>query len=287
MQKLADAARVLQQAVFVSIIVFLLGVISLLTSYHARLPSSEPTFLSEILRDLGIVLCSIGLISVLYEMLIRRQLLSDYNNALQEILDPDTRKLGVRALFRDRDDKTNRGRSLDALLRRTRKEMLCLGLGFYQFLPEKRDLLLTKIREGCSFRFLIFDPESRNATALDESLGYGNGSLIKFLIAQQGYFIEFINALIDEGLAARFEVRKYDAVPTFGALAVDRSLSDGYLIVELFGAHVEGSVCPGLELVPKESAWYAFYERQMSELWRTARPLVTGKDDPARVRALT
>ena len=280
MRKLANAARVLQQAVFISIIVFLIGVILLLISYQMRQPSSEATFLSEILRDLGIVLCSIGFISLLYEMLIRRQLLADYNNALQDILDPDTRKLGVRALFRDRDDKTLRGRSLDALLRSTRKEMLCLGLGFYQLIPEKRDLLLTKIREGCSFRFLIFDPTSKNAAALDESLGYGNGSLIKFLGAQQGYFIEFMKALADEGLDGRFQVRPMRQVPTFGALAVDSSVPEGYLIVELYGAHVEGSVCPGIELVPRESAWYAFYDRQIAELWKVGQPLA-----PAETKA--
>jgi len=280
MRKLANAARVLQQAVFISIIVFLIGVILLLISYQMRQPSSEATFLSEILRDLGIVLCSIGFISLLYEMLIRRQLIADYNNALQDILDPDTRKLGVRALFRDRDDKTLRGRSLDALLRSTRKEMLCLGLGFYQLIPEKRDLLLTKIREGCSFRFLIFDPTSKNAAALDESFGYGNGSLIKFLGAQQGYFIEFMKALTDEGLDGRFQVRTYEAVPTFGALAVDSSVPEGYLIVELYGAHVEGSVCPGIELVPRESAWYAFYDRQIAELWKVGQPLA-----PAETKA--
>lgn len=279
MRKLANAARVLQQAVFISIIVFLIGVILLLISYQMRQPS-EATFLSEILRDLGIILCSIGFISLLYEMLIRRQLLADYNNALQDILDPDTRKLGIRALFRDRDDKTLRGRSLDALLRSTRKEMLCLGLGFYQLIPEKRDLLLTKIREGCSFRFLIFDPTSKNAAALDESLGYGNGSLIKFLGAQQAYFIEFMKVLADEGLDGRFQVRTYEAVPTFGALAVDSGVPEGYLIVELYGAHVEGSVCPGIELVPRESAWYAFYDRQIAELWKVGQPLA-----PAETKA--
>lgn len=279
MRKFADKTLVLHYAVFVSIIVFLIGVILLMISYELRQPSSHPTFLSEILRDLGIVLCSIGLISLLYEVLIRRQLISDYNNALQDILDPDAKKLGVRALFRDREDKTARGRSLDALLRATRKEMLCLGLGFYQFLPEKRDLLLTKIREGCSFGFLIFDPKCRNAAALDESLGYGNESLLNFLHAQQAYFIEFMSALAHEGLEGRLQVKTYDAVPTFGAIALDRSAPEGYLIVELYGAQVEGAICPGMELVPKGSAWYAFYDRQISEFWRVGRPLVTASKE--------
>jgi len=280
MRKLAEAARVLHYAVFVSIIVFLIGVILLLTSHQIREPSTPPTLLSETLRDLGIVLCSIGLVSLLYEMLIRRQLLVDYNNVLQDILDPDTKKLGIRALFRDRDDKTTRGRSLDTLLRASRKDMLCFGLGFYQILPEKRDLLLAKLREGCTFEFLIFNPKSKNAAALDESLGYSNGSLISFLNVQQDYFIEFMSTLTGQGLDKQFQVKTYDAVPTFGALAVDRSSPEGCLIVELYGAGVEGSVCPGMELIPKGSAWYAFYDRQITELWRDAQPLVSAAGAP-------
>jgi hypothetical protein len=274
MSRPSSVTHVLHFAVFVSIIAFLAGVIFLLISYQFREPSGPPTLLSEVLRDLGIVLCSIGLISSLYEFLIRRQLLDDYNTALQTILDPDTKKLGVRALFRDRDDKSNRGRSLDALLRATRHEMLCYGLGCYQFLPEKQNLLLAKIKDGCCFEFLIFNPESRHATALDESLGYGNGTLINFLHAQQRFFIEFMKTLDAEGLKGKFAVRVYDAVPTFGGLAVDRSMPTGSLIVELYGTHVEGSVCPGMELLPGNSDWYAFYDRQIVQLWETSPPLV-------------
>jgi hypothetical protein len=274
MPKPSSVTRVFHFAVFASIIAFLTGVIFLLVSYQLREPLNPPTLLSDVLRDLGIVLCSIGLISSLYEFLIRRQLLEDYNTTLQNILDPDTKKLGVRALFRDRDDKSNRGRSLDALLRATRKEMRCLGLGCYQFLPEKRDLLLAKIREGCSFAFLIFNPQSRHATALDESLGYGSGTLINFLEAQQRYFIEFMRTLVAEGLIGKFEVRLYDAVPTFGSLSIDSGTPTGYLIVELYGTRVEGSVCPGMELLPGESDWYSFYDRQIAQLWNTSPRLV-------------
>lgn len=274
MTQRSDAPRVFHYAVFVSIIAFLLGTIVLLVSYHNLNPPNPPTLITEVLRDLGIVLCSIGLISLLYEMLIRQQLLADYNAALQAILDPDTRKLGVRALFRDRDDKSARGRSLDAVLRVTRRELLCFGLGCYQFLPEKREVLLSKVREGCSFRFLIFNPASKHATSLDESLGYGSGTLINFLHAQQSYFVEFMNTIEAEALSDKVEVRMYDVVPTFGALVVDRSGPAGYLIVELYGRRVEGSVCPGMELIPQGSDWYLFYDRQIAELWRTGKPLV-------------
>src|ERR1051326_421054 len=244
MARPVKAWRLIQSAIFLSIISFLIGVVLLQASYQSQ-SAKPPTLLADVLRDLGVVLCSIGLISLLYEILIRLQLLADYNDVLQKLLDPDTKKLGIRALFRDREDKSTRGRSLDALLRSTRKEMLCLGLGFYQFLPEKSDLLLAKIREGCSFRFLMFNPDSKHSAALDLSLGHGTESLINFLRAQRNYFIEFAGLLEKEGLAHGLQVKTYDLVPTFGALAVDGKEPDGFLVVELYGVGVEGSVCPG------------------------------------------
>jgi hypothetical protein len=280
MQQLAAIGRVLRDAIFLSIIVFLVGFIFLLWSHDSGTASTRP-LMYEVARDFGIVLCSIGLISILYELLIRRLLIADYNNALRELIDPDTKKLGVSALFRDREDKTMRARSIDALLRAMRKEMICIGLGFYQFLPEKRDLLLAKLKEGCSFRFLIFDTESKNAAALDESLGDGDGSLLTFLRAQRSYFDDFIGRLPSYGIAeSNFQVRLYDSVPTFGALQLDPAQPGGRMIIEFYGHRVEGAVCPGAE-VTEGSSWYTFYDRQMAALWGDGKVLSVARPAPA------
>ena len=96
--------------VFLSIILVLLGAISILISYIVRGSAGEANLTSEILRDFGILLASIGIISTLYETLIRRQLLADYNDMLREIVNPVAQRLGVFALFRDRHDKASSGR---------------------------------------------------------------------------------------------------------------------------------------------------------------------------------
>ena len=183
----SNLARVLRSAVPVSLLVLALGVIMLLVDHIILLerPESERGVLVQMLREFGLILCSIGLISVLYELLIRKQLMEDYNQILTGILNPDASRLGVKALFLDRDDRANRGRALDSLLRSTKEEMFCMGLGFYQFLPDRRLELISRVREGCRFRFLIFDVNSPTAQTLDSSLGYGNGTLLAFLKAQR------------------------------------------------------------------------------------------------------
>lgn len=271
-----DPTRLLRSAAFASIVVLLIGIILLLVDDILLLDQflTEQSVSAQMLRELGLILCSIGIISILYETLIRRQLIKDYNAALVDILDPDSRRLGIGGIFLDRDDKVSRGRALDVLLRSARQEMFCFGLGFYEFLPERRDLLRAKLRDGCVFRFLMFDAESEAACALDQSLGLGNGSLIAFLQAQRRYFADLQSQLARDGVPpGRFQVRLYQSVPVFGGLCLDPGLPNCRMFVELYGSHVEGSTCPGLELFPKDNGWHNFYVRQMMELWDEAKPL--------------
>jgi hypothetical protein len=54
---------------------------------------------------------------------------------------------------------------------------------------------------------------------------------------------------------------------------IDPSSTDRRLVVELYGFGVEGTVCPGMELVSQEGDWYSFYERQMEARWQAGRAL--------------
>lgn len=120
--------KILLRAVFVSMFLLLIGAMLITLSelfitarragcYGAAFVTnvfecaSVPITLLEMLfREFGVAFCSIGLISLLYEMLIRKQLIDDYGNKLTEIVNPDTRKFGVISLFENRDDKTRRRR---------------------------------------------------------------------------------------------------------------------------------------------------------------------------------
>lgn len=132
--------------------------------------------LPVLLRDIGVVLFSIGLISAAYELLIRQQLLEDLAGAVRAVLEPDNRRLGIVGLYRSRDEKSRGEHGVDDLISATRADMFCVGLGLLAFVPERQARLIERINDGCHFRFLMFDPESDAATVLDRSLGDGSGS---------------------------------------------------------------------------------------------------------------
>jgi hypothetical protein len=247
-----------------------------------------PISLKEmLLREFGIVLCSIGLISLLYEVVIRSQLIEDYSEKLTELINPDTRKFGVISLFEDRTDKTKRHRSLAEVLGSAKQKIMCFGLNNHSILAD-RDLILRKMRDGCSFQFLIFDPDSATDEGrialelLDKSLAQSSGSLKKVIEAREDDYREVIEYFRSKGLVEdRFEVRTYNVIPTFGAIQID----DSRLIIELFGYKKNGLVCPGMELVKKgsrwqgqeieefDSRWYDFYDQQIATLWQHGKKL--------------
>lgn len=262
--------RALERATFLSIVCILLGVVALLVSFSGQ----EHHILSILTRDIGVLLMSLGLISALYETLIRRQLLQDLLDEVRIVLDPDTRRLGVEALYRGRDEKGNRGRSIDNLISETRHEMFCLGLGLLAFVPERQALLIERMQQGCRFKFLIFNTESDAAAILDLSLGYGNGNLLDFIRSQARFVLDFQKRLITLGLADRFEARVYDVVPTFGMIELDRGQKTCRLVVELYGYNAEGSVCPGFSLIDADEGWSSFFRERADHIWKNSKPLL-------------
>jgi uncharacterized protein DUF5919 len=263
--------RAVERAIFLTLITLLAGVGFLLGSYAPSVQTNVN--LAPLFREVGIILVSIGLISGVYELLIRQQMVQDMTGMMKQLLDPDSKRLGIAALYQTRDDKIERGQGLEELIRSTQREMLCLGLGLLAFVPERKSLLRARMEQGCRFRFLLFDAESANASALDVSLGSGDGNLIGFIRTQTKYVREFQKELQEAQLLPQFEVRLYHAVPTFGMVEVDPKTLNNRMVIELYGFKAEGSVCPGASLIETDAGWCAFYRQRAELLWSTAKPL--------------
>ena len=274
MQNTGKRYSVIRDAKFVSIIIFLLGFILILVSYLTQAKPGE--FLRDIPKDFGSVLCSIGVVSLVYELLIRRQLINDYHDELSSILNPDARALGLNAIFANRSEKMRRGYLLEPLIRSAQNELICVGLSLYQVL-EHRDLIRRKAIAGCAFHFVIFDFNCDSLVILDRSLGRGYGRLPTYIGDPTYRFQELLSEISALGIPEdRFSVRLYDFVPTFGMIALDRNQAVGRIIVELNGVGVEGAVCPGFELVRISDGWFDFFSSQIDlfiGLGRSLQPL--------------
>jgi hypothetical protein len=296
-------ARVLARAIYISLFLLVTGALLVLASELIISHRTEaagcktgtitasveyncvhaPVYLGEmVLREFGIVICSIGLISLLYELIIRTQLIEDYSEKLTEVINPDTRKFGITNLYEDRNDKTLRHKSPGDLINSAHRKILCFGLINHSILAQ-RNLILEKLNQGCSFQFLLFDPQHEDALEiLDDSLSQGPNSLKNLIEVRGRELTGIIKYFRSNGISKeKLEIRTYAIVPTFGAIQVD----DERLLIELHGYNKSGLECPGLEIIKKGSQWkgqmieesdsklYQFYDRQIADIWNSATAL--------------
>ena len=242
-----------------------LGLLGLLVIALSQWQLPEHHWVREFSTEIGIAAASGGIVGFVYEHLIRRDLLDQVRAQLRAIVDADAQRFGVAAIFDSRTDKASRV-VLRELLGTAERELLLFGIGLAPIVTEHADELERAAQRGCQIKLLLFDVASGAATLLEDSLG--KGDLIDNLRGSFG------SAVALEQKAQRpgsIEVRLYDVVPTFGAVAIDRENSDGRLFVELNCFRSSGDQCPGLELRKVPGGIFHNYNRQITTLWDSAR----------------
>jgi hypothetical protein len=108
-------------------------------------------------------------------------------------------------------------------------------------------------------------------------LSLGAGDLIENLKGSFGSVLAFGDK---HGAGAKVEVRLFDIVPTFGAVAIDRDEADGTLFIELNCYSSSGDQCPGFKLENKPNGLFYTYDRQITALWKQALPAASVADTP-------
>ena len=250
----------------VSVVVLAIGV-ALLVSVHER-----DRFWDDVGRDFGITLCSIGILSIVYEAFIRKQLIADVERALPAIVNPDASRLGITSIFGTRSE---RRMPLAELLRSAQRDVLLYGLALYNFAFENRDIVRELVvMKHCKVRVLLFDVESPYGAAMEASLGT-LGALLAVTNQTTEAFRKLQDEMRQQGIGPElFEVRVYQTVPTFGMIALDAGERYGRIFVEWNGVDVEGQQCPGLELRHSTSAPFLFFTKQVETVWAKGVTLV-------------
>lgn len=243
----------------------LLGLAGLITIGVAQRALPDQAWLRGFMIEIGSAAASGGIVGFVYEHLIRRDLLDQVRRELAEIVDPDSRRLGIGAIYDSRTDKTRRV-ALRSLIQGAGKELMFVGVGLGPVMSEHSDDLDQAMARGCAVRFLLFDLCDGPAAVLEASLG--KGDLIQNLTGS------FASAMLfeqDHRPGRSFELRLFGVVPTFGAIAVDRSEGDGRIYVELNCFGSSGDQCPGFALDKRPGGLFHTYDRQISALWMSAR----------------
>jgi hypothetical protein len=218
----------------------------------------------DLTTEIGIAAVSAGIVGFVYEYLIRRELLDQVKSEIADIIDTDARRLGIAEIYESRTAKSDRVK-LPTLIREARAEIMFVGLGLHTIINEFQVYLEAALKRDCTIRFLIFNQPGPTAKILNASLSAGD--LINNL---QGSFNTVLRFAAKHGTGGKVEVRLFDIVPTFGAVAIDRGEGDGRLFIELNCYSSSGDQCPGLKLDKKPNGLFYTYDRQITALWENS-----------------
>lgn len=243
------------------------GVILILV---ARSLEDSTKYWAEVTRDFGVTFCLLGFVSIVYELVIREQLIDEIARRLTVIVDTDAKRLGILSIFGDRDDRKF---TVAQLLKGAKKDIALYGLALYNFAFENRAVLKSlALSTQRRIRILIVDSESPVASAIESSLG--SGELVGVIRRATNAFRTLQAELRALGIGPDlFEVRAHEIVPTFGMVALDSAFAGGRIFVEWNGFGIEGQQCPGFELEHSASAPFLFFTQQFEQVWVRAKPL--------------
>src|ERR1700693_5728886 len=133
----------------------------------------EGNWLRLLVLEIGVAVASSGIVTFVYENLLRRELLDQVKVELADIVDTDARRLGIAEIYETRTRKTDRVKMPD-LIRQARSEIMFMGLGLYTVINEYPAYLEEALGRRCAVRFLIFNFEGPNASVLNASLSSGD-----------------------------------------------------------------------------------------------------------------
>jgi hypothetical protein len=224
----------------------------------------------QFLFEMGIAALSAGFVGVAYDSVVRRDFLNQVKEELEKILYGDALRLGVKRIYETRTSKIKDEKlDLSQLLEQSKAktEIMFVALGLHTIIWSYRRQLSDALDNNATIKFIIFNSEGPNAGILDQTLGEPN------LADTLKPSLSAVRTFAKDHKDKKVEVRLLEFVPTFGAIAVNRTKDDSTLIIELNSYGLPGEDCPSLWLQKKPGGLYDTYNEQITKLWNAATPV--------------
>lgn len=159
------------------------------------------------------------------------------------------------------------------LIRSAKKEIWLTGVSFYITVPEQKDVLIEKVKEGVKVRFLVFDIFSPDVQEVAHGFSQSLAALESECKTTMIGLLEIRQALEGNRHAKNFEVRLYSDVPKARFYIFDRQDASGKTF---FVPHVNGINSPNLPaflFTNRTGSLASIYFPSVEDLWQHAQSL--------------
>lgn len=241
-------------------------------------------------KEFFLLVSMIGVVSLGYELFLRKMVIEDYKIAIREVINPDALRLGVIGLFKDRTElKAKYGfPQIFTYISEAEHEIFICGptlLVFATAFEENFEILKNKILQGVNVKLLLMNPKSKILELIrtelnmpDEQgkpskLGDGYVSDLKTSILKLKGLQEKINNEEGDSKKGKLLIHTYDKIPSHSSISLDPDKPGGMIIADIGPYLGRGTPRPTMVVVNKEGGLYKYWQGMNDEMWKGSKIL--------------
>ena len=258
------------RVLFLALIIFVSGMGLYIGA--GKLFSPEGAWLHPV-KEFSLLIAMIGVVSLGYELFLRELTFKEYKQALEEIVNPDAVRLGIKAIFKNRSE-LGHAYTFEQLFKNVKKEIFIGGSSLLSISTGSRDLLKEKLLAGINVRLLVMDPDSEVVEIITRQIG-GKATFLNEINTSLLLFQKLEEELkqVQAPGVGRLEIQTYSVIPSHSFIALD-SEEPGGLIVADIGPYLGRShQRPSMVLIQKKGGLYDHYLELGQALWKESHPV--------------
>ncbi len=239
-------------------------------------------------REFALLLSLIGMVSLGYELFLRELTFKEYKTALEEIVNPDAVRLGIRGIYKNRSE-LGRATSFEGLFKKVKREIFIGGSSLLSISTSSRELLKEKVLEGIDIRLLLMNPDSPVVELITKQSGgkatFLNEIKTSLLLLQKVH--DEIEIERGSHSSGKLTVHIYDTIPSHSFISVDADESSGVIVADI-GPYLGRSTPRPSMIVNKKKDGMFYYWFEMNNLmWEESTPFDLDREEAGPAKAKT
>ena len=181
------------------------------------------------IREFFLLVSMIGVVSLGYELFLREMTFNEYKQALEEIVNTDASRLGIKGIYKNRSE-LGRAFTFERLFKKVQKEIFIGGTSLLSISTSSRELLKEKVLQGINVKLLLMDPFSPVVELITRQ-GSGKATFANeiktSLMLLQKMQEEIEHEKTKRGGGGTMDVNTYDRIPSHSFISLDADLVHG------------------------------------------------------------
>ncbi|MZG29763.1 MAG: hypothetical protein F3741_02985 [Nitrospinae bacterium] len=271
--------------VFLAVIIFVIGAGAYIGS--EKIFDQHSIWLHPV-REFALLISLIGVISLGYEIFLRELTFNEYKEALEEIVNPDAIRLGIKGIYKNRSELAQ-ATSFEELFKKVKEEIFIGGSSLLSISTASRELIKEKVLSGMKIRLLLMDPNSPVVELITRQGGgkhtFLNEIKTSLLLLQKLH--DEIQQEIPSGNKGSLIVHSYSSIPSHSFVSIDPERSSGVIVADIGPYLGRNTPRPSMVVVNKKNGMFDYWKEMNEIMWENSTAVDMDAADPVAAKSKT